>query len=82
MFIVMKTGTFNIDLEFRQILELVKQLPGEEKLRLSRELEKEIIDTKLTALLKAFRTDEVDQKSIDAEVETVRAQLYAGSKEK
>jgi len=78
----MKTGTFNIDLEFRQILELVKQLPGDEKLKLSRELEKEIVSSKLTALLKAFKTDEVDQNTIDAEVETVRAQLYARSKEK
>jgi len=76
----MKTGTYNIDLEFSQILDLVKQLPRKEKLRLSRELEKEIVDSKLTSLLKAFKTDELDQATIDREVDIVRAELYAKAK--
>jgi len=78
----MKTGTYNIDLEFNQILELVRQLPKKEKIRLSKELEKEIIDVKLTSLLKAFKTDELDQATIDREVEIVRAELYAKAKAK
>jgi hypothetical protein len=78
----MKAGTFNIDLEFSQILDLVKQLSRKEKLRLSKELEKEIIDAKLSALLKAFNTNELDQATIDKEVEIVRAELYAKSKAK
>jgi hypothetical protein len=78
----MKTGTYNIYLEFSQILDLVKQLSRKEKLRLSKELEKEIIDAKLTSLLKAFKTDELDQDTIDREVEIVRAELYAKSKAK
>ena len=78
----MKTGTYNIDLEFDQILDLVKQLPKKEKIRLSKELEREIIDAKLTALLKAFKTDDIDQDTINKEVETVRTLLYAKSKGK
>ena len=78
----MKAGTYNIDLEFSQILDLVKQLSRKEKLRLSKELEKEIIDAKLTSLLKAFETDELDQATIDREVEIVRAELYAKRKGK
>lgn len=78
----MKTGTYNIDLEFSQILDLVRQLPKKEKIRLSKELEKEIIGAKLTSLLKAFRTDVLDQSTIDKEVEVVRAELYAKSKAK
>jgi len=78
----MKAGTYNIDLEFSQILDLVKQLSRKEKLRLSKELEKEIIDIKLTALLRSFKTDELDQATIDREVEIVRAELYAKSKAK
>jgi len=78
----MKAGTYNIDLEFSQILDLVKQLSRKEKLRLSKELEKEIIDVKLTSLLKAFKTDELDQDTIDREVEIVRAELHAKSKAK
>jgi len=78
----MKTGTYNIDLEFSQILDLVRQLPKKEKIRLSKELEKELIDVKLTSLLNAFKTDELDQAAIDREVESVRAELYAKSKGK
>ena len=78
----MKTGTYNIDLEFDQILALVRQLPKKEKIRLSKELEREIIDAKLTALLKAFKTDDLGQETIDEEVEIVRTELYAKSKAK
>lgn len=78
----MKTGTYNINLEFDQILDLVKQLSKKEKIRLSKELEREIIDTKLTALLKAFKTDDLDQDTINKEVEIVRTELYAKSKAK
>jgi uncharacterized protein YeeX (DUF496 family) len=76
----MKMGTFNIDLGFEQVLELVRQLPKKEKIRLSKELEREIIDAKLTSLLKAFKTDDLDQETINKEVEAVRSELYAKSK--
>ena len=78
----MKTGTYNIDLGFDQILDLVKQLPKKEKIRLSKELERGIIDAKLTSLLKAFKTDYLDQETINKEVEIVRSELYARSKAK
>lgn len=78
----MKASSYTIGLDFNQILELVRQLPSKEKKRLSKELEKEIIDTKLSSLLKAFETDELDQETIDREVESVRAELYAKSKAK
>jgi hypothetical protein len=78
----MKTGTYNIGLAFDQILDLVRQLPKKDKIRLSKELEREIIDAKLTSLLKAFKTDDLDQDTISKEVEIVRAELYAKSKTK
>jgi len=78
----MKTGAYNIDLGFDQILDLVRQLPKKEKIRLSKELEREIVDTKLTSLLKAFKTDDLDQDTINREVEIVRTELYARSKGK
>lgn len=77
---IMKSGMYNIDLRFEQILDLVKQLPKRDKLRLSKELEKEIIETKLSSLLKAFKTDDLDQDVINKEVEIVRTELYARSK--
>ena len=81
-FEIMKTGAYNIDLGFDQILDLVRQLPKKEKIRLSKELEREIIDTKLTDLLKAFKSDDLDQDTINREVESVRTELYAKSKTK
>lgn len=70
----------NISLTFRQILDLVRQLPRHQKVRLTKELEKEAIDTKLTQILEAFKTDELSQQLIDEEVESVRQEVYDRSK--
>jgi hypothetical protein len=75
----MKKGTYLIALGFEQILDLVRQLLTREKSRLSKELEREIIDIKLTALLKAFKTEDIDQETIKKEVEIVRTELYGKS---
>ena len=72
--------TYQISLNFEQILELVQQLPSADKLRLSKELEKETRDRQLTQLLEAFQTDELDLDTINEEVETVRAEIYARPK--
>ncbi|MEN9521939.1 MAG: hypothetical protein RL065_316 [Bacteroidota bacterium] len=76
----MKTANFNIPLNFNQIFELVKQLPMKEKIKLSKELEKDTLDKKLTSLLQSFKTDELSQSTIDKEVEAVRAELYGSKK--
>ena len=76
----MKTESFNISLSFNQILDLVRQLPKNQKIKLSKELEKEAIDTKLSKLLTTFRTDELSLDIIDEEAESVRQELYAKSK--
>ncbi|MCU0382553.1 MAG: hypothetical protein MUF68_00675 [Cyclobacteriaceae bacterium] len=76
----MKAHNYHINLGYEQILDLVKQLPRKEKLKLSKELEKEVIQTKLAELLKAFKTDKLKQETIDQEVEIVRASIYAKSK--
>ena len=49
----MKTA-LQIDFSFDQVLALVKQLPTKEKIKLTKELEKEGIETKLTHLLKNY----------------------------
>jgi hypothetical protein len=78
----MKTETYNLELAFDQIMDLVRQLPKKDKIRLSKELEKEIIDLRLTSLLKAFKTDDLTMDVINKEVEIVRSELYAKSKAK
>ncbi|MCF8253658.1 MAG: hypothetical protein K9H61_13760 [Bacteroidia bacterium] len=71
----MKTA-LQIDITFEQILSIVKQLPRQQKLKLSKELEKEAIDTKLTSLLKTFKAPKLDLKTISEEVESVRKGIY------
>ena len=65
-----------MNLSFSQILELVRNLSGEQKIKISRELEKETIGSKLTELLTAFRTDKLSMNEITSEVEQVRQDLY------
>ena len=71
----MKTA-LQLDLTFNQILSLIKQLPQRQKIKLVEELEKDVIDSKLTELLKKFKTDELDLDLIDEEVENLRQEIY------
>ncbi len=73
----MNSNTYKISLNYDQILELVKQLPKREKARLSKELAKEAIDTRLTRLLNAFSTDTLTEDMINQEVEKARSEIYA-----
>ncbi len=66
----------NMNLSFSQILELVRNLPCEQKIKISQELEKETIGSKLTELLTAFRTDKLSMNEITSEVEQVRQDLH------
>lgn len=68
-------ATFQINLTFEQILSMVMQLPKKQKIKLSKALEPEVMDVKLTKLLKTFKTDELNLKTIDEEVETVRESI-------
>jgi predicted DNA-binding protein YlxM (UPF0122 family) len=69
-------NVLQIDLTFEQILSIVKQLPKQQKIKLTKELEKDVIDTKLSRLLKTFRTEDLDLKTITEEVEIVRQEIY------
>lgn len=73
----MKTA-LQVDISFDQLLSIVKQLPSQQKLKLTKELEKEVIDSKLSRLLTTFKTKELDLKTINKEVEKVRQEIYDG----
>lgn len=75
----MKTA-LEADITFDQILALVRQLPRQEKIKLTQELEKEEIETKLAELLNAFRTEELSLETINEEAEIVRQQIYESKK--
>ena len=46
--------SYQATLNFDQILDLVKQLPKNDKIRLSKELEKDTLDQTLTQLLETL----------------------------
>jgi len=69
-------AVMQINITYDQILSLVKQLPRQQKIELSKELEKESIDAQLSSLLNAFHTDELSLTTIDKETEIVRQQIY------
>jgi hypothetical protein len=69
-------AALQIDLSYNQILSMVKQLPKQQKIMLTKELEKEVVDMRLSRLLKIFKTKELDQNTIDEEIEAVRRELY------
>jgi SMC interacting uncharacterized protein involved in chromosome segregation len=71
----MKTA-LQVEISYDQILALVRQLPREEKIKLTKELEKEGIESKLSGLLKTFRTKELSLETIINEVEIVRQKIY------
>jgi hypothetical protein len=75
----MKTA-LQIDLTFDQILSIIRQLPTKQKIKLTKELEKEAIDSKLSRLLKTFKTKDLDLKTITEEVESVREEIYGKQK--
>jgi len=75
----MKTA-LQIDISFEQILSMVKQLPKQQKIKLTKELEKEAIETKLSRLLKVFKTKDLDLETIIDESEIVRQEIYEKTK--
>jgi len=76
----MNTSLYRISLSYNQVLDLVKQLPIQDRVKLSKELAKEAIDKKLSRLLNSFQTDELSEDIINEEVEKVRAEIYAKKK--
>jgi hypothetical protein len=75
----MKTA-LQVVITYEQVLNLVRQLPTKEKIKLTKDLEKEAIDSKLSGLLKMFRTQELSLKTINEEVEIVRQKMYEKQK--
>lgn len=76
----MTTSTYALPVSFEQVVQLVRQLPLAEKRQLSQVLQQETLDAKLGELLTAFRTDDLSEADILAEVEAVRADHYARSR--
>ncbi len=73
-------SALQLEVTFDQVLDLVRKLPRQEKIRLTKELEREGIETKLSRLLKTFKARDVSLKTINEEVEMVRQKIYESKK--
>ena len=73
-------SSLQLEVTFDQVMDLVRKLPRREKIMLTKELEREGIDTKLSRLLEAFRTKGLSIKTINEEVEIVRQKIYDENK--
>ncbi|WP_352421028.1 hypothetical protein [Proteiniphilum sp.] len=51
-------------------------MPKKDKIRLTKELEKDVVNTKLTKLLKTFNANDLELSDMDSEVEDVRQEIY------
>lgn len=72
----MALASLKIRLNYNQVLELARQLSDEDKLELNRVLAAEARGIKLRRLLETFKTNEISQEEINAEVESVRQEAY------
>ena len=69
-----------LNLNYSQILSLVKQLPTRTQLRLGRILTKDATKAELEHFLETFKTDELSEEDILVEVKQVRKERYARHK--
>jgi hypothetical protein len=73
----MQSQTYQLSLDFEQILSLVRQLPSREQDKIRQEIEKANREQKLNSFLTDFHTDEISLAEITAEVEAVRGEIYS-----
>ena len=72
----MNTQTYQLSLDFEQILNLVRQLPSVEQEKIRQAIEKANREQKLNSFLADFHTDEISLVEIMTEVEDVRSDIY------
>jgi hypothetical protein len=73
----MQSQTYQLSLDFEQILSLVRQLPSVEQDKIRQEIEKANREQKLNSFLTDFHTDEISLSEITAEVEAFRSEIYS-----
>ncbi|MCR5140799.1 MAG: hypothetical protein K6B45_11660 [Bacteroidaceae bacterium] len=66
-----------IDISYDQMLLLLQQMPVRSQLRIGKALMRQNTRVELTRFLDTFRTDELSEEDIMAEVKAVRQERYA-----
>ena len=66
-----------IDISYNQLLILLQQMPVRSQLRLGKALTRQSVHAELNYFLDVFRTDEISEEEILAEVKAVRQERHA-----
>ena len=66
-----------IDISYNQMMLLLQQMPVRSQLRIGKALTRQNIRAELNHFLETFRTDELSETDIMAEVKAVRRKRYA-----
>ena len=66
-----------IDISYSQMLYLLQQMPVRSQLKIGKALTQQNIRAELNHFLDTFRTDEISEADIMAEVKAVRRERYA-----
>lgn len=66
-----------IDISYNQLLLLLQQMPVRSQLKLGKALTSQSIRTELKYFLDIFRTEDISEEDILAEVKAVRHERYA-----
>lgn len=66
-----------IDISYDQLLLLLQQMPVRSQLKLGKALTRQSIRAELDYFLDVFRTEEISEEDILAEVKAVRQERYA-----
>jgi len=72
----MKQNTYNLQLNYQQIISLIRQLKYEGRVNILKELKESTFKKRFKKLLDSLRTDELPFNEITKEVEAVRTQRY------
>lgn len=69
-----------IDISYNQLLLLLQQMPLRSQLKLGKALTRQSVRSELEYFLDVFRTDEISEDDILAEVKAARHERYAENK--
>ncbi|MFA4851154.1 MAG: hypothetical protein WC868_00525 [Bacteroidales bacterium] len=74
----MQTQTLNINIDFKQLLNIIRQCDMTQKIKIAETLEKETYAVRFKQLLFELSDNDLTMDEITKEVETVRSKRYAG----
>jgi ribosomal protein L29 len=76
----MKQKNYNIQVNYEQIISLIRQLKYEDKVNILKELKESTFKKRFKKLLDSLKTNELPLNEITKEVEAVRAKRYEKGK--